>query len=500
ARRALVLLYVKDLDSPQQATRLLGPSLNEALRTYIPLAAKDVGELAETACLELAQWYAFLASDASQVARAVCLLRARAYYRRFLEAHTRQDQPHLDARTGLAEVEKAIGKARPLDLAAAWLLRETDWRSFTAMARPLVATGLGALPLEEDVRAAVGKGTAFLLAGQQADGSWPALERYPAGPTALAACALLQSGLPANDPCMIKALDWLAKEKTTRTYTLALRCNVWMLAGRHLPDVYRQRCHRELLSDASLLAKSTSDGSYGYDCRGDGKSKGCNSNSQFGLWGVYCTAKALARTKQRVPAGYWPFVLRHWLTSQRNNGGWGYKKDTAASATMTAAGLFSVSACLESMGKSSRKLPAATKAVAWLEEHFDSVLEGRGQQPSGDLYYFLYAVARAQTIRGEDRLGKIEWYEEGKKVVLRKQAQDGSWNGRYGKLAATSLALLFLTQGRQTQGHPFAGRRLSGRPCHPGGRPPIGDDSGVASVSVRGQGGREPGIGCLTRG
>ncbi|MGB2824787.1 MAG: hypothetical protein WBF17_27695, partial [Phycisphaerae bacterium] len=295
---------------------------------------------------------------------------------------------------------------------------------------------------------AVKRGTAFLLSLRRPDGSWPPRgqgpkdKQYPVGPTALAVCALLQGGLRASDPRMVEAMDWLAGQESRRTYTLALRCNVWMLAETQLPGRYR----RNLLDDARRLIHSTRDGSYGYDCRGDGRGGGCNSNSQFGLWGVYCAAQAGVP----VPSRYWPFVLRHWLTCQRSNGGWAYNQKDDVSATMTAAGLFGVCACLDRMSRRSKDPRAVTTAAAWLEKHFTGAVREGKYLGRGDVYYFLYAVARAQTVRGQARLGGIDWYEEGKEVLLKKQARDGSWDGKHGRLPATSFALLFLTHGRTT--------------------------------------------------
>jgi len=457
ARKTLVLLYVRELDDPSRAAELLEPPLDEALRTYVPLAARDSAKVPEAACLELARWYASLAANGSQISRSVCLLRARGYFQRFLAVHDRGDRARLEAQAGLAQAEDTLRTFRAPNVAAAWLLEGRNWRTFLRTARSLLTGGLGALPLEADARGAMQRGAAFLLSCQQADGSWPARDGFPAGPTALAACALLQSGLHAGDPRMIWALDWLAKQRTCKTYTLGLRCNVWMLAERQLLGERRKKYLKQLGDDAGLLVSSTSDGSYGYDCKGDGRSRGCNSNSQFALWGVYCAERALGSPDNGVLRIFWAAVLKHWLVCRKADGGWAYSGNAAPSATMTAAGLSSVCTCLDRMEVVPNKSKAAArsaaaKAAEWLEERFAKVTEDGRHLGNGDLYYFLYAVARAQTIRGLSRLGKIDWYEQGKEALLSKQASDGSWKGKHGKLVATSFALLFLTQGRRTSG------------------------------------------------
>ena len=107
-RQELVLCYLLEADLPGKAAACVTEDLPEAFRTYVPLAAKPISEVAEPACLELAAWLAELAEKASQARQVNALLRARVYYGRFLRLHTQRDTTVLKARLALDQVEKHL--------------------------------------------------------------------------------------------------------------------------------------------------------------------------------------------------------------------------------------------------------------------------------------------------------------------------------------------------------------------------------------------------------
>ncbi len=167
-------------------------------------------------------------------------------------------------------------------------------------------------------------GVELLLKHQKDDGTWAAFgtdpthaNMHPYGPTALITYALLEAGVAPTDPRIAKALDQLAKANIQRTYSLALRCLVWQAASRRTDGKY----DRLLAKDVQTLVESTAVGSYGYYARGKGQSYGDNSNSQYGLLGVW--AGVLGQAAE-VPPLYWQLVRRHWLRTQNRDGGWGY--------------------------------------------------------------------------------------------------------------------------------------------------------------------------------
>ena len=114
ARTSLILLYLLELSDPAKAAGVVSEDVDEATRTYIPLAAKPVAELAEPVCLEMAQWYVKLSADAgSDRGKATALGRARAYFQRFLSLHTDKDIERLRGTTGLSRVEAQLKKLPP---------------------------------------------------------------------------------------------------------------------------------------------------------------------------------------------------------------------------------------------------------------------------------------------------------------------------------------------------------------------------------------------------
>jgi formylglycine-generating enzyme required for sulfatase activity len=123
AREGLILAYLGELDDPNEAAKLVTPDVSEGLRTYVPLAAKKVEDLAEAVCLDLAEWYVAIAEKASPAGKGVLLGRAQACCERFLELHQAEDAGRIKGKMLLAKVDKAIqaagGQAREITLTLA---------------------------------------------------------------------------------------------------------------------------------------------------------------------------------------------------------------------------------------------------------------------------------------------------------------------------------------------------------------------------------------------
>ncbi|MCY2930140.1 MAG: LamG domain-containing protein [Planctomycetota bacterium] len=119
-RTSLILAYLGEADDPAEAAKLLSDDLDAKFRTYLPLAARPVGELAESACWELANWYPELAEKVSSPAgKSVLLGKARACGERFLELHTDPDATRLKGTVLLEKIDKALSAANPLSSHAA---------------------------------------------------------------------------------------------------------------------------------------------------------------------------------------------------------------------------------------------------------------------------------------------------------------------------------------------------------------------------------------------
>ncbi len=120
AREKLVRLCL-NAGRPAEAAKYVEGVEDEALRKYVPAAAKPVEEAPELACVELGEWYRGLAEAAPSYARLGMYERARAYLERFLKIHTAKDQLRTRAVLALEKVEAALeklGRSRWIDLLA----------------------------------------------------------------------------------------------------------------------------------------------------------------------------------------------------------------------------------------------------------------------------------------------------------------------------------------------------------------------------------------------
>jgi len=108
-REKLILLLLVELNQPGEAAKLLTAGVSEQLRTYVPLAAKEVEEVAKEVCLELGDWCVSLAAKATPGGKANVLSRAQAYYERVVELETSVLKRAI-AKAKLVRVEKELDK------------------------------------------------------------------------------------------------------------------------------------------------------------------------------------------------------------------------------------------------------------------------------------------------------------------------------------------------------------------------------------------------------
>ena len=432
-RLAIVLCHVMERDRPQDAVELLNEDLDETLRTYVPLAAKNIDELAEPVCLELAEWYRRLAAKGSPHAKAVALVRARAYYTRYLQSHSKLDAARLKAKVALRELQASLDKL------------------------PVHVTSVSAGPIkiafaDKGVQDAYDKGIKYLWSRQLKNGSWPSPQNrgYPAGPSAMVTFALLESGVNAGEPRMAKALGWLRKQKTTRTYTLAWRCNAYLAASRT-----RKTFLGPLAKDVRQLLNSTRDGSFFYDSRGKPVARGGDlSNSQYGLFGI----AAGSRGRVKVPKSYWQTAARFWTGAQQRDGGWAYRPGRGgAIPTMTAAGVVSSMICYTHAygAAASReqillKCNPAKSGLEWLDRMFALTMKP-ARRSYADNHYYLYGLSRVALATGRKQFGGVDWFEAVSKRLVATQRGHGAWRGNYGEEVSTAFVVLTLINGHKAR-------------------------------------------------
>ncbi|MDB5298125.1 MAG: A-macroglobulin complement component, partial [Phycisphaerales bacterium] len=295
---------------------------------------------------------------------------------------------------------------------------------------------------------------------------------YFAGMDALAVYALLQAGQATDDPrlavggpegrAMLDAVKALPATGSYQTYARGLRAACLALFNRPA-DL------KVLKEDADWLLGTTDGGAYTYDGpfrplgqRGTYASRNGawdNSNSQYGLLGVWSATEAEPRVE--VPLAYWRAVARHWTTHQSPDGQWGYVGNQGGQLTMTCAGIASLFVAHEydvpplaasgdaTVGRDPYP-PALRRGLAWFETANNAV-----SLPDGGSWwgYGLYGIERVGLASGFKQFGSHDWYRELSARVLRRQREDGSWGDG---VVDTSYAVLFLSRGR----HPVMMNKL----------------------------------------
>ncbi|HEX2973597.1 MAG TPA: DUF4159 domain-containing protein [Tepidisphaeraceae bacterium] len=304
------------------------------------------------------------------------------------------------------------------------------------------------------------------------------IDQYSVGVRCLCIQALLQCGqtlpderLNINGPLMRGLLDALRQFHMgglEETYARSIRATT--LAIHNRPED-----RAVLRADVAWLLKKAEAGAYTY---GDSKGNPDNSNSQYGLLGVWAGAEA----GLEVPHSYWQQVRKHWTDCQYDSGVWGYLPGslTDASLSMTVAGTTSLLVAHEYLdsrvagGDIGREPypPSIARALAWLEQG-DNCMEFQRTFPG----YTLYGIERAALASGFKYFGVHEWYPELAQLVIDRQipfsyTRDGKeipcvrWavnsyglNSPYSKnsdLIETAFSLLFLARGR----HPILMNKL----------------------------------------
>lgn len=324
---------------------------------------------------------------------------------------------------------------------------------------------------------ALNKAAHYLLELQAKDGSWPvtlAANRYPhliaeqwpafpTGPTALVTFALLEQGQTINNPKIQKALAYLLEHPTRRTYSLAMRTHVWAQALRQNPSgTARRGLGKSLARDTRQLINNLTDKGYPYPWSNHKyrlPPYTDNSNTQLGLFGVWAAGQI---DEVEIPKAYWQKLLKHWIVTQRQDGGWGYvpefnkpnmrpqERNSPAqfrsTVKLTLAGVASLYICMDNVLASryvrcegDQPLKPLVRGMEWLNSHFSA------SGPPNDCTGLFY-LERVGLATGLRTIGEIDWFNTGSKRLLELQRGNGSFSGN---IVDTSFGILFLVRGRQ---------------------------------------------------
>ncbi|MEX2176330.1 MAG: DUF4159 domain-containing protein [Pirellulaceae bacterium] len=334
----------------------------------------------------------------------------------------------------------------------------------------LVLTALALAPAARaevtaaQVDRAIQGGKQFLFDRQHpTEGSWP--ETYktrgePCGVTALCTLALLNSGVPTNDPHIEKALKFLESvDDPQQTYSASLLVMVFVQAD---PIRYKLKIGNlaAWLQGRQVIDGNTK-GGWSY---ASANSRSDNSNTQFAMLALHEAERAGAKVSDQT----WQLALNYWTKPgmQHGNGGFGYEPGHPESGSMTAAGIASliiardrlhpgdaavVEGRLQCCGNQAPNDPLQN-ALRWMAEHFSVQ---RNPNSAGWLLYYLYAVERVGRMSGQRFIGDHDWYREGCEhlVEMQKASLNNSWQGvnasENDPIVGTAFAILFLSKGRR---------------------------------------------------
>ncbi len=312
------------------------------------------------------------------------------------------------------------------------------------------------------------------------------------GASALAALALLNCDVPADDPLIRKVIDRIRAEGPRLTPTYALGPCIWFL------DRLGDPRDRPLIQDLALrlIAGQDPQGGWPYTCPlvppdlkaplvallrsrsavpadappalknlpalrfrlGEKITPGApvqvttNSLTLFAMVALWAARKHEAPVDRSLA-----LAEARFRTFQRPDGSWIYHIGATQYTfydSMTCAGLLALAVgrgIKEGKLEAYDKDPAIARGFAYLGRSVGKLRPRRaagvgkivGADAYDDLYYF-WAVERVAVVYDLRRIAGVEWYAWGAGILVPAQNADGSWNDLFGPGIDTSFALLFL--------------------------------------------------------
>jgi hypothetical protein len=315
-------------------------------------------------------------------------------------------------------------------------------------------------PFEKQVAPAREKAVGYLLRTGGPEGRWDnptlnVLGGMEGGADALATLALLEAGVPANEPAVAAALARFDKAAPVRTYVVALQTAALAKADVKRYAVAIQRNADWLVENASRRDNRLTGWSYPF-----APNQGTDgSNTQYAVLGLSAAADAGAKVDPKV----WVEVRELYVRTTRA-GGWSYSLDPPrdpGTVTMTAGALCGLLLADRHLKKFDEKASAAIKAgtAEWLKMYAETPADWLVAGPgSKSAYYERYGTARLGRLGAKlDRADgtAINWYRDGATWLVKNQNPNGSWPTKREHsldsypVITTSFALLFLGPPRK---------------------------------------------------
>ena len=326
---------------------------------------------------------------------------------------------------------------------------------------PATAHGIDA----QQVRTAIDRAVRFVKSRQnQPAGNWSSETGYTGGVSALCTLALLNAGVPLDDPVVRRGLHYVRRPlQGRRTYTVSLQTMVLCTAEPE-KDRLLIRENVQWLQRAQIRSGPNS-GGWSYD---ESPVGGDPSNTQFAMLALF----EAERIGMEVAPATWRQALGYWTRRQQPDGSWNYP-DRSPSGSMTCAGVASVVIALGQLSAGDARVvdgqveccgpqadnDVASRGLAWLGKHFSvSYNPGPRAQRNATFsqswhLYYLYALERVGRMTGNRFIGDHDWYREGaEELINRQNAVEGFWQGvgiERNRDISTALGLLFLSKGRR---------------------------------------------------
>ncbi len=328
-----------------------------------------------------------------------------------------------------------------------------------------------------------------------------------AGEVALGGLALVKAEVPSTDPAMVRVLDVIGRRFSGSAYRPEggsgieiYEAGVTLLLLANLDS----GSHRSQIDAIArfLASKQNPNGSWDYQ----GRSSGDMSISQYAVLGLW----EAENSGIPISPGIWDRAAGFLIGAQRAGGGWTYHPGESGDDTisMTAAGVGSLLICsrqlqpfrqpvrlanpllipLVSEAERARYAVQVTQAkidqsvrsgLGWITSNFTTTATGViGHSP----FYALYGIERIGALAGLANLGRVNWFDEGRRFIESKQQANGGFNADYGGTPNTAWAVLFLSKSTEKTIRKIQIRRL-GAGTLVGGR---GLPSDLGSISVAG--------------
>ncbi len=276
------------------------------------------------------------------------------------------------------------------------------------------------------------------------------------GETALVVEALLYvqqtlhlKSLSMFGPALKPAIAMLCHIKPTGNYAVSYQANALALLPLK-PAVRRMLRWDQIYLDQAIH----NNGAYSYAYFGSPQkdrpfatsTAWDNSNSQYGVLGMWACVHALQRS---APYRYWRLVERHWVGTQFPDGSWGYwgfagrppahQPSAWRKQSMTPAGIASLLIADEYLNRGRNM--AVSRGLRWINAHF---------QPVDSNEYAMYGFERVGLASGLSSFGRHNWYRDFVRTLVNNQNNNGSWGGGFwdaDTVSGTAYALLILDRG-----------------------------------------------------